>query len=85
MSTEHILLGILRQGDNVVTDLLSSYFEINPYDIRKQLETWIEENEPKNNAFMPAGTPQVMSPKTDRILRFMYLECLQYKKDMAAP
>ncbi|MDE7148849.1 MAG: AAA family ATPase, partial [Bacteroidales bacterium] len=85
LGVEHILLGILRQGDNVVTDLLSSHFEINPYDIRKQLEAWIDEHEPKNAASAPAGSPQLISQKTDRILRLMYLECLQYKKELAEP
>ncbi len=55
LGVEHILLGILRQGDNVVTDLLSSHFEINPYDVRKQLEAWIDEHEPKNATFAPAS------------------------------
>ena len=85
LGVEHILLGILRQGDNVVTDLLSSHFEINPYDVRKQLEAWIDEHEPKNATFAPAGSPQLISQKTDRILRLMYLECLQYKKELAEP
>ena len=85
LGVEHILLGILRQGDNVVTDLLSSHFEINPYDVRKQLEAWIDEHEPKSTAFAPAGSPQPISQKTDRILRLMYLECLQYKKELAEP
>lgn len=86
LGVEHILLGILRQGDNMVTRLFSSHFEINPYEVRKQLEAWIDQHEPKHTT-APAKTdaPQMLSQKTNRIINLMYLECLQYKKELAEP
>ncbi len=85
LGVEHILLGILRQGDNVVTNMFSSHFEINPYDVRKQLEAWIDQNEPKLTTSPAKNAPQLLSQKTNRIINLMYLECLQYKKELAEP
>lgn len=84
LGVEHILLGILRDSQNIVIDILSSYYEINPYDIKKKIEEWLASQQDVKSS-TNISHPQTLTQQTDRTLKLMYLESLQLKKEEVEP
>ncbi len=72
---EHLLLGLLRDGENEATDILQS-LGANLYDVRKMIEDKIR---PETYKAIPEAEDLPLLKSTERVLRLVLLEARSFK------
>ncbi|MCF8295652.1 MAG: ATP-dependent Clp protease ATP-binding subunit [Bacteroidales bacterium] len=75
IGTEHLLLGMLRDGKGIAIDILNE-LEIDLIDFRKSIENQIRKDKVVN--ITDAGDIQLLKP-TERVLKLIYLEARAFK------
>lgn len=80
VGVEHVMLGILRQGDNKAVKLLSEA-GMDTQNLRKRIEDAIRPSSRPENAERNLPT----NSQADRMIRVMYLESLRLGQDQVEP
>lgn len=75
IGTEHLLLGILRDGKGIAIDILNE-LDIDLIDFRKSIENQIRKDQTISTA--DANNIQLLKP-TERVLKLIYLEARAFK------
>lgn len=80
VGVEHVVLGILRQGENRALQLMVQY-GMNTKDLRKRIEEAVkpatrhQESDPQAEKVLPVNS------QLDRMIKLMYLESLRFGQD----
>ena len=79
IGTEHIVLGLIRDGDNTAIKLLKS-LHVDIPELRKEIETAIKDKSGKNIANINSLP---LTKQAERVLRISYLEAQSLKSRLA--
>jgi ATP-dependent Clp protease ATP-binding subunit ClpC len=75
ISTEHLLLGLIREGEGLAVKVLQS-MNVDMYDLRKELEAVIKD---KNNKPMPNINSLPLTKQAEKVVRITVLEAKALK------
>lgn len=77
----HLLLGMFRSGESVVTRLLSEQ-RINIWELKRQIEERLKE---RSDVTLPVDADVRLTPQSTKILKLCVLEARLLKSDVANP
>src|SRR5690606_11957519 len=78
IGTEHLMLGLIREGENTAIRILQS-FDIDLFDLRNELEAVIKD---KNHLSSPNVNSLPLTKQAERVIRISVLEAKSLKNPL---